>query len=711
MSSQNVFIKPNEFYVRKINPIKQYIEQTGFYLSKLSGKDFTTCCKLVKDNLKKDQFPQIINPIVRHYHRGDNLDKDVREIPLTSYINEIIDEERVLAPTFTTYLSTKKKESPLVGFVDQNKRNRSKAKKEAFKAKAEKKMDLYNAKHNEQNNMKLYNNALSGAFATEGCIVHNPTAHSTLTSTTRLESSISNSSNEKLIAGNRHYFNKDLILNNLISISYISDKQIIRDVMLKYNLHYPTVEDVIDCIKWSANFYILYFNPVDHKEIYDFILTMTPEERAAFVYVSDLYHIRKYNDSFIREFIRRSSLKVTNKIYDDPYGQIKSINEATVNLGHIICMSEVKGIGKDYSKISKEAMSILVGTCENIDMVFNDYKDFIEAFFLTENLPMSTSHIPNMIRRSVVLSDTDSTMFSVDEYIQWYFGDIYFSDETFAVSGVIMHMATQCIAHLLAIFSANANVDRAKLFDIAMKPEYAFPVFAQTSVSKHYYTYKIIQEGDVFEKPEMEIKGVHLKNSAMPKNLVKAAHEKMKNILFTVASNKKIRITDEIKEVANLERSILSSVINGEPIYYKKSKIKNATSYAQGPDKSPYARHVFWNNVFGPKYGTVSEPPYVVIKIPTKLVNKTELGNWINNIEDKELSDRLFNNTLKQGKQNLPTIYISLQYVTSYGIPPEILRIVDTDRIILDLTNTNRMILESLGFFIKPNLLLSGIGY
>lgn len=104
-----------------------------------------------------------------------------------------------------------------------------------------------------------------------------------------------------------------------------------------------------------------------------------------------------------------------------------------------------------------------------------------------------------MVRRTVVTSDTDSTLFSTDEFVNWYFNDMIFTDESFALTSSVAFISTQCIAHSLAILSANMGVDESKLFTLSMKPEYSFPVFIPTSVAKHYFTTKTIQEGNVLK--------------------------------------------------------------------------------------------------------------------------------------------------------------------------------------------------------------------
>lgn len=707
--SENIFLKPAEYYQRQINPFGQYVEQNSFYLAKMSGKPEPECRQFIIDSIRGKKFPGLTDPQVNFFERDDNCDRHKNQATLTQYISGVVQNGEILVPTFTTYVPTSVRKSILVEFIDNNVKIRSKAKKEAFVAKAEGKMDLYTMKNNEQDNRKRYNNSMSGAFAAGGSILNNPTAHSTLTSITRTESSLGNASNEKIIAGNRHYRNADVTLANLISITSSIDQEELDGVIRKYGLKYPSVEDVVECIRYSSD---LYWRDIRaFTKIEDYILKLSPVERAGFVYIGDLYHLRVHNEEFVRRFLTDLCRKVKGQTFDDPRAQMKKIDEQVVNYAHLVCFDEVKGIGKDYSKISNEAVSTLLATCLNIIKVIEDHRDFINAIFLTRNIPASTAYIPHMIRRTVVLSDTDSTMFSIDEWVNWFFGGIIFTPEAFAMAGSVMFIATQCIAHTLAIFSANMNVEREKLFLIQMKPEFCFPLHCQTSVAKHYFASISMKEGNAYKENEAEIKGVYLKNSAAPQALVKDSQAKMKEIMVRIQAGEKISIVAELKRVANIERKIKESLLNGQVEFYKQSKIKAPEAYARSAEESPYLHHMFWEQVFLPKYGPVEAPAYSVIKIPTTMENPTSLKNWVASIADDSLRDRLVAWLAKHRKTVLPTIYLSSQYVRSYGIPAEIKSVINVKKVTLDLTMTDRMILETLGYYPKVDWLISEHGY
>lgn len=707
--ADNIFLKPSEFYQRRLNPLAQYVEQNSFYLSKMTGKPKEETRAFIVNGIKGKQFEGQVDPVVHYFERDENLDRHKTSTRLSQYFNEVVRNGEILTPTFTSYVPTSVRKSLLVGFIDTNVKVRSIAKKAAAKAKAEGKMDLYLMKNNEQDNRKRYNNSMSGAFAAGGSILNNPTGHSTLTSITRTVSSMGNSSNEKIIAGNRHYRSPDVALANVISIVSTMDREEFQAVMDKYKLTYPSVEDTLQCIQYSSDLY--WKDPRAFKKISDFVEKIDPLERAAFVYIGDFYHLRKFNEDFVRSFLNKLSRKIKGQVFENGTKLIHQFDEQIVNYAHQICMDEVRGIAKEYSKLNETDLNTLLGTCKNIEDVIVEHKDLITAIFLTNNVPASTAYIPNMIRRTVVLSDTDSTMFSLDEWVIWHRGHLVFDQEGFALAGAVMFIATNCIAHCLAIFSANMNVEREKLHLLAMKPEFVFPLHCQTSVAKHYFASIAVKEGSVYKEPEWEIKGVYLKNSAAPRDLIEDSQSKMKEIMKTIYAGGKISILRELERVSAIERKITTSLLNGEVPYYKQSKIKAPEAYARSAEESPYLHHMLWNDVFAPKYGPVEAPPYNVIKIPTTAINPTGLKKWLDTTSDRELAERFTKWLAARNKRVLPTMYLSTQYVGAFGIPQEVKAVIDVKKVVLELTMTDRMILETLGFFPKVDWLISEHGY
>lgn len=692
------FLREQSYYQRDMDPLSQYIQQATVYLSKMTGDTPEQCLSYLKNTLRPK------DPQVKYFHRPDGADREVDFTPLSTYISSLVKDQLILAPTFTCYKNHATLPSKLVGFVSNNKTIRSKAKKSAFKAKAGGNLEAFMMDNNKQNNMKTYNNSMSGAFGSAGSVLHNPTAHNTLTSTIRSVSSFGNASNERVVMGNRHYYSEDIVITNLNAYCTLIDRDEISHALAKYNLAIPSIVDVMATIKYSTDFY--FQCPKALTRIRTYVEKMDDIERAAFCYIGDLYHIRVFNDQFMRDFISALSQKITGYI-PDALEHIHSIDEQILNYAHQIGYFDLRGRGKDYPNMPYETVCMLVLTSRHIEETLDRYQGFITAFFLTKMIPASHAYIRSMIRRSVVLSDTDSTCFSTDDWMQWYMGRIHFSDETFAVCGAVAYIANQTVMHLLALLSANIGTSPDMLHSLAMKNEFLWTLHMPTNVAKHYAAWTVVQEGNVFKEPSLEIKGVHLKNSAAPPDLMSKANTLITDILSTTTNNQSLSLKEIIDRVLAIETDVSDSLRAGHAKYLKRSKIKDASAYSLDATQSPYQHYQLWLDAYQYAYGPISPPPYGTLIVPTILVNKTLMNNWVSTLANKDMAKGLSDWIVAKKKNEYSTIYLPQEYVDVHGVPPEIRAIMDIRKITLDLTLVYRLILDSLGFFSKPDLLLS----
>ncbi|MFO5759750.1 family B DNA polymerase, partial [Klebsiella pneumoniae] len=135
----------------------------------------------------------------------------------------------------------------------------------------------------------------------------------------------------------------------------------------------------------------------------------------------------------------------------------------------------------------------------------------IVAFFLTKCVPSSIHAFPTVYRRAAVISDTDSTMFTLQWWVEEFFGKVTFSNEAKRLVFALVFLVSEVVMHILAIQSANMGVSKDKLRLFAMKNEFYFAVLALTTRSKHYFASQDAQEGVMFNESRMEIKGVGLR--------------------------------------------------------------------------------------------------------------------------------------------------------------------------------------------------------
>lgn len=707
MEFQNPFVLPDNQYQRDLDQFGNYAKDTAKYMSIMTGDPYEQCLSFVKETMKQKDTPHgIKDPTIIFFNREENGDRIQRKARFSGYLAAAIKNNELIAPTLTIYENPKVKKSILVDYVDTNVKRRGAAKKAMFKAKMVGDMATHNIKKIEQSNAKISNNSLSGAHVSSSTPLFNKSSHSTLTSTCRSTSGYGNANNEKLLCGNRHYWSPDIVKNNIISIVRNTDYVKLQATMQKYGIRYPSADETMDCIRYSAGLY--WRDKREYARIEKLIDRLTDLERAAFVYTGDLYHLMKFNDGVVRDFIGRLSMRV-----EEPHPNPESVlGKAPDDYRHLaaqICSRETKGKTLD-KLVGTPQHGIVAATTLNIMKTVTDYSDFIQTFFVTYNLPGSVAHFPDSIRRAALTSDTDSTIFTVQDWVGWFFGEIKFGEQGNAVAATMIFLAAQTIVHVLSIMSANMGIEESRLHQIAMKNEFKFDVFVPTQVAKHYYAIIGCQEGNLYGDYEMEVKGVHLKSSNAPRAIMKRAKDMMKEIMYEVVDGKKLSLLKYIDEVRKIEQNVYESIVKGSSDYFRAGQIKPSGSYKKSPEESPYSHHMFWNEVFGPKYGVVPEPPYSVIKISIDLPNSTALNSWLAQIEDRELATRLQAWLNRNNKKNFNTLYLPEVITQVKGIPEEILKAINTRKIILDVTSVFYILLESLGLYMvgdKKSTLIS----
>ncbi len=232
-----------------------------------------------------------------------------------------------------------------------------------------------------------------------------------------------------------------------------------------------------------------------------------------------------------------------------------------------------------------------------------------------------------------------------------------------------------------------------------MKNEYKFDVFTPTRVAKHYFALIGCQEGNLFKEYGKEIKGVHLKSSNAPKAIMLKAKQMMEDVMNTVIAEKKINIFNILKEVADIEREVIKAVRLGSFHFFRRGQIKQADSYVDKESSAAFQQYTLWQEVFAPKYGDAPPPPYLSIKISTELSTPSKTMEWMDSMKDVALRTRMKEWLVKNNKKYVKTFMLPEQCISSNGIPEEIFQVVDTRKIVLDVTKVFYLILECLGIY------------
>jgi hypothetical protein len=328
------------------------------------------------------------------------------------------------------------------------------------------------------------------------------------------------------------------------------------------------------------------------------------------------------------------------------------------------------------------------------------YSDFIDAFWVTENLPSSVFAVPSIVRRGVLTSDTDSTIFTVQSWVEWQHGHVMFNEEAVATANGLVYIASQLVRHILATLCGNMGVEQKQILRLEMKNEFYFPVFALTSRAKHYYAYRGAQEGVVFTEMKPEIKGVALRSSAISAEIIKLAHQTMFSNMDTIMRGEKISLTNVVRRVATIEREVLDEVANGSFEYFRRTSIKERSAY-KAENGGNYQHYELWQYAFAQKYGDAPEPPYQAVAVSMMTDRPRRFEEWLTGLEDQEIANRIREWCKKNNKNFIGSFMMPMVNLIAHGVPKEVSAAVDVRSLIAQLMESFYLILEGLGVYAR----------
>lgn len=704
--SGGLFKRKVSEYKMGINPIAEYMKEASLYISKMDGISLEEAKAKVRAALKSCKLD---DPIVTFRSQKPNGDHEKDSVSLSRYLRDVITNHQILAPSFTTYKHPDDEASLHAEFLAINLKKRKADKKKAFEYKQEGNMFLSNYYNTLQKTRKVANNALSGAYASKSTILYNPSAHYTLTSITRSVSSIGNALTESFVAGNKLFYSPDIVMNYISAVISNVDLNMVRHCILKYNLAIPSVDEVMGMIEYSSR---RYWRSDEYlAKIREYLSRLSNEELTSVMYVNDFYHLRKCNELFVRDMLDKLRTPVSSGSVDN----LKDLTEAEEGiaiLAHFIWAKELRGVKIDYpSMVGSELLMKLASTARHISIVFKEYKLLIRTFYTTDILPINIANIVDMLRDVIVLSDTDSTCGSYDEWVRWFYGKNRVDYEGAALAAIVMTMNTQLMDHFIKVFARNMNIRDQDMDILAMKNEFYWPVFIPTNKGKHYFADVMVQEGNVFKQDDLEVKGVQLISSNIDQNIANKAKDMMLDIFKLYKEGKDISLFKYLTEVAKIERSVIDRIKEGDISIYKLDAVKKPNAYALGEDAPAYFNHLLWKEVFEEKYGYPGEPIYNTIKVPTILNSKKDTNDWIESIVDNDIRERISKFLEDKGKDSLSTFRIPLSIVKARGIPEELTPIIDYERVVKDNCNIFYVMLEGIGVYRKTSMLICQMGY
>lgn len=694
----NPFIKNNDQYVRDYNIVRKYINDSAFYVHKMKAIPLDEASELVKKVIAKDGPSPMNNPKVLMLERTDSGDKFQKEYSVLDYIKSIEDSKDTCAPTMTTYIGSHCKVSKYATFLKDKMAKRKTVKKQAQLFQMEKNPVMALRCEILQKAIKTIINSLSGAHGSAGTPLYNHSAHPTLTSTGRCATSYANANNERFLEGMRHYSSYEVTQSDIVAIVSNTDYDKLKHTMDQYSIVYPSTQDVMRCVIQST---LAYWRDDDlFNRLTKLVNTFSPLEKAAYLYTQDCYNLYRLNPTLVQTMITDFH-HCPDEICDNADYWMSFIDDDMLMTVSLIASDILKGRTVNALKENDyQSYQRFASVVKHFIEVREKYKQIIETFWRTDHIPSSIANYPSAIRKAVIVSDTDSTIFTVSNWVERVKGKLGFGKSEMSVAAVMVYFASQTLKHVLAIFSANMGVSPDKVFQLTMKNEYMMESLMLTTKSKHYAYNVVAREGNVYSSSKLELKGKTLRDSKIPDSLRNELKKMISDVLEDIHKGEGINVLHYLNRVGNLERNIMNEIIKGSSNYLTRERIQEKATYRL-PKSSNYFYYDLWQTVFADKYGPITTLPASCVKVSLPITNKTMTREWIASITDKEIAKRLEAYLKATGRDVLSMLLVPLEITSNTGIPQEIIDIMNMRKIIYASMEGFYLVLESIGYYCK----------
>ena len=547
---------------------------------------------------------------------------EIKAVDLASYFDAQADN--LMSASGSIYMPHSKKLAKTIEMIRDMKAERKREKKLQFKEKVAGNKSGELEHYYKQTSIKITMNSLPGNYGSPYSLFYSKSNYNAITSCGRALIGYAYSEIEAVLGGNFAWFDKDELKQHIFAhLNRGIDADKIRDVMNRHGLKWRTGQDLYDFYVKSLARYKKYDNFFDIAEI---ISKLSDEEIQFFYYFQNLRHIIMNNDDVFRKWFEDtfdfSKVPQSECSPDDLFkldGDLVSLCNVAyrkhVNPGN----SEIQVY--DLPKARPDLAKTFVNIARYVDAKLNELSDVFELFIYT---PINRPNVKSrklMYRNSAVISDTDSVIFTVKDWVEWYTGSVYdYSEKAYHVTFTMIYWIQKAVAQALLIYSqAHGGRDEfAKV--MAMKNEFFYPVIVLADVKKHYAGIVTVQEGNILEVPDTDIKGVQFKGSDICKQATDFAKKFIEtDILSAMYTQGRISGHELVDVVRNFEQRIRRDTEAGKSDWLEALSIRPKNDYATPMSSNWYYYHA-WQEIFADKYGEISVPT----KAPAVLINKPD---------------------------------------------------------------------------------------
>ena len=563
----------------------------------------------------KDRYQPQTAIIVENEEDGRPV---LKAVDFVTYFDKHNDD--LISPSGSMYMQHEKKTGATIQMVDHKLDQRSKLKKVQFKAKASGDNLGFLTAYYGQSSVKITVNSLPGNYGSAYSIFYDKGNYNAITSMGRGLIGYANTCIEHVLGGNFGWYSIDQLINHIsIHLWDGIDKKAIRKVMSNHQMRKVTKDELLKFFHDSLRIYHRYEDS-DLKRVDDFVNRCLDEDEVQFFwYYQNLRHVIMDNDPVFRPWMQEtfdlSKVEYDDKVKADDLFKLDGalVNMVNVAFNDVVSSGDPKIQVYDLPGKMPDKAVKFVNIANRMQKRVDELKDIFDVFINTKLCVPDVQNKKFMQRNSSVISDTDSVIFTVKDWVQWYTGDIYkLTPGSYQISCFMVYWMTIAVGHALELYSIAHGAKGDHVKDMYMKNEFMYPTMCLADIKKTYAGVVTVQEGVILPKPQTDIKGVQLKGSDICKKSTKFAENFIVKKILMASLNKKISGHSLIEDVKAQEKLIYDETVAGSTAWCQPESIKEKEGYAK-PLSSAYFYYLAWQEIFAWKYGDIQVPTKTIV--------------------------------------------------------------------------------------------------
>lgn len=409
-----------------------------------------------------------------------------------------------------------------------------------------------------QSNFKIGTNSVYGLLGLKGSIINDVSIAASVTTTGQTEITNSIITVESLF-GNFKFMDTHGLYNYLTTILSEVKFDIINKLLTPGEVESVTVDLVYEHLTSKCMF------ELDHKHR---IIIGTTLDRLTKNELATLY----YRNNFY-EFIK-----------------ITKVNQLVMSMLPHNYIDLEKHLKNEHDDITGTKKAEVLWTL--VDMVVTHYHLDYNRYDLAN---------AKLRKQNIVHTDTDSIFVGLDRFVSKYkkyrehLPNV--DDFTYRYSSmtIAVYIVNKYIANVLDHLGQTLNITDDRRDNIMMKTEFLFSRVVMTSKGKWYMTKIVAQEGVVYEKPFIDIKGLSFKKSTVSADTRDFINEIVKK---DVMSDDVINLAKILSKISKFQVRVKEEILGGSTAYAANASPKAADQYADPYTQGPLKAAVIWNALY-----------------------------------------------------------------------------------------------------------------